>query len=123
MPSIQQRNWQEIDEPEIYGEQREQLNERQCAQRRNLSGKLSDLDRTTDVLARALADNQLAGAFEYCDRDAESVRNCQRHRLTERYGGRSDAKQANLDLFAGRILNHIRSDPEVNPSNVPSPVE
>ena len=64
MPSIQQRNWQEIDEPEIYGEQREQLNERQCAQRRNLSGKLSDLDRTTDVLARTLADNQLTGAFE-----------------------------------------------------------
>src|SRR2546428_13695174 len=77
MPSIQQRNWQEVDEPEIYGEQGHQLHERQCAERRSLSGKLSDLDRPTNVLAPAAAGDDLAKPIDHSARDLERVdRSC-----------------------------------------------
>jgi hypothetical protein len=59
MSAIEHRDWQEVDEPEIYREERNQLDELECAKTCLLSGDLSHFERPAQILGRPSAGDNL----------------------------------------------------------------
>src|SRR3546814_2731135 len=60
MTAIEHRQWQEVDEPQIDGDEGGEEDQRADPQRRHLARLLGDLDRSAHVLDRTLAGPELA---------------------------------------------------------------
>src|SRR5262245_64196381 len=93
MSAIEDGDWQEIDEPEIYGEDRKQVDEVDPAEARPLSGHLGHPKRPADFFHRTVAGQYLA---QYVDNRARDV---------ERDPGRFRKDAESRDLFENGLAS------------------
>ena len=73
MSAIEHRNWQEVDEPQIYGEKGDQLNELERAETGLLPRDLRHFQRATQVPGRTAAGDDLDQAVDHRPRQPKRV--------------------------------------------------